>query len=423
MPLRGLLFILLQRLLQQEEGAADIVLVQHIREADLIAPHSGRRVEARGRRHHQRLPRLAFRRLLVLPAEVREAPGAEIFGVFHRQLGDGVERAHRHRRIAAFDLVDPVDQGFPPLDVFVIDLPGVRLGPFDRGLRDELADQRRREPRLAELHHGLPDLPVLRDQRADADAALGVALRHGVDQDRVLLDSLQVHRGDVRRTRVDEFAVHLVGEEVQGVFLHEVPDPVHLLLGVQVARRVVGVADQDRLRALVDQFLEFLDLRQAEALLDRRHDRADHGARGHGERHVVGVRRLRDDDFVARVQAAQEGEEYRLAAAARDDDFVRREFDLVAVIVADQRLPQRAVALRRAVFQRLAVDVLQHVQRLLRRRQVRLTDVQLVDLDPALLRRIRQRRQLPDRRQRHLHPPLRNLQFVFTHIAFVLFLF
>ena len=226
-----------------------------------------------------------------------------------------------------------------------------------------------------------------------------------------------MHGRYVRRARVDELAVHLVGEEVQVVFLHEIPDPVHLLLRVQVAGRVVGIADEDGLCALVDQFLELLHLRQAEALVDGGRHRPDHGAGGDREGHVVGIRRFRDDDLVARVQAAQEREQHGLAAAAGDDDLIGPELDLVPVVVPHQRLPQRPISLRRAVFQGVTVDVLEHVQRLLRRRQVRLADVEPIDLHPPVLRRIRQRRQLPDRRLRHLHAAHRNLQ-ILRHPSF-----
>ena len=388
------------------------MLIENIRKPNLVQAHAGRRVEARGGGHHDGLARAAGRGLFVLPREFAKAPGAEVFGVVDRELGDRVERAHRHGSIAPGNPVHAVNQALTALDVFVIDLAGVLLGALDGGLGDDLADERGRQTSLAELHHRLPHAGVLRDERADADAALGIPLGHRVDEHDILLDPLQVHRGNIRRTRVDELAINLVGEQVKVIFLDQIPDPVHLLLGVQIPRGIVGIADEDGLRALVDQFLELLHLGQAEALLDGRDHGADHRARGDRERHVVRVRGLRDDDLVARIQAAQEGEKDRLAAAGGDDDVVGRELDLVAVIVLHKCLSQRPIPLRRAILERGPVDMLERLQRLRRRRQVRLADVQLVDLHPPVLGRIRQRRQLPDRRSRHLHPPLRNAKFV-----------
>ena len=225
-----------------------------------------------------------------------------------------------------------------------------------------------------------------------------------------------MHRGDVRRARVDEFAVHLVAEEEEVVLLHQVADLVHLVLGIEVARRVVGIADEDGLRALVDEFLELLHLGQAETLVDGGRDGPDHRAGGDREGHIVGVRRLRDDDLVARIEAAHECEQHRLGAARGDDDLVRGELDLVALIVVHERLAQRAEALRRAVFQHLAVYVLEHVERLLRRRQVGLADVQAVDLHSPLLGGVRQRGEHTDGRCRHLQAAVRYPKFIW-HIA------
>ena len=46
------------------------------------------------------------------------------------------------------------------------------------------------------------------------------------------------------------------------MFLHQVPDLVHLSAGVEVAGGVVGVANQDRARAIVDEFFKLFDFRQ-----------------------------------------------------------------------------------------------------------------------------------------------------------------
>ena len=388
------------------------MLIQHVRQPHLIHSHAGRRIEAGGGGHHDGFARAAGGGLFVLPAEVAEAPGAEVFGVVDGELGDRVEGAHRHGGVAAGDAVDAVDQALTALDILVVDLAGVLFRALDGGFGDDLADERRRQARLAELHYRFAHALVLRDEGADTDAALGIPLGHGVDEHDILLDSLQVHGGDIGRTGIDELAVNLVREQIQVVFLDQVADPVHFPLGVQIARGIVGVADEDSLRPFVNQFLELLDLGQAEAFLDGRDDRADHRSRGDGEGHIVRVRRLRDDDFVARIQAAQESEKDRLATAGGDDDIIGRELDLVAVVVLHKCLTQRAIALRRAILQRGPVDMLERLQRLRRRGQVRLADVQLVDLHAPVLGGVRQGRQLPDRRSRHIHSSFRNEEFV-----------
>ena len=144
-------------------------------------------------------------------------------------------------------------------------------------------------------------------------------------------------------------------------------------------------------------------------LVDRNfhHDLLHLGGGADGELGDVGVVG-EDDGEVAGAEA--EGDGGRSFSAPRGRMHGQ-------VIVVHQRLPQRPIPLGRAVFQGFTVDVLKHVQRFLRRRKIRLADVEPIDLHPPILRRIRQRRQLPDRRLRHLHAAHRYLQ-ILRHPSF-----
>ena len=204
-------------------------------------------------------------------------------------------------------------------------------------------------------------------------------------------------RRNIRRSRIYELSVNLVREEEQIVLLHHVADAVHLLARIEVTRRVVRVADQYTARTLVYQLLELLDLRQGKALLYRRRDGTDDSARRNGKSHVVGIGRLGNDDLVAGVQARHEGEQHRLRTARSDYDVVGRKFYLVLVVVPHKFLAQRSVTVARAVLQHLAVDITQSVETLLRRRQVGLAYIEVVNLYAATFGGIGQRYQLADR--------------------------
>ena len=281
---------------------------------------------------------------------------------------------------------------------------------IDRRLGDDLPHERRRQPRLAELHHGVVQRTVLGDERPDADAALRVAFRHRVDQHHVLLDPLQMAGRDIGRPRIDEFAVDFVRKEKKVVALHQIADLHHLAARIEVPRRVVGVADQDAARAVVDKLLELLDRRQREAVLDRGGDRPDHGAGRYGESHVVGVGRFGYDDLVARIEARHEGEKHRFGASRRDDDVVGRQADLVLGVILDQLFAQRPVAVAGAVFQHGAVYLLQGVQPHLRRGQIGLADVEMIDLHAAGLGGLGQRKEFSNRRLGHFTGPKGNLR-------------
>ena len=135
-------------------------------------------------------------------------------------------------------------------------------------------------------------------------------------------------------------------------------------------------------------------------------DGADDRPGRDGEGHVVGVGRFGNDDLVTGVEARHEGEEHRLGAPGRDDDLVGRELDLVLLVVRHELFAQRAVAVAGAVFEHLAVDVLQGLESHLGGRQVGLSDVQVVDFRTACRGGFGQRHEFADGRGRHLHGPL-----------------
>ena len=208
--------------------------------------------------------------------------------------------------------------------------------------------------------------------------------------------------GDIGRPRVDVFAVHLIGEEVQVVFLHQVAYLLHLAPRIEIARRVVRVADHDGACAVVDEFLEFLHLRQREALLNGGGYRADFRSSRDGEGHVVGVSRFGHDDFIARIEARQEGEEHRLGTARGDDDVIGRHVDVVLGIVPHQFLPVAEVALGGGVFENRPADLLQRVQSHLWCGQVGLSDVEVEDPRAPFLCCCGEWSEFPDGRLGHL---------------------
>ena len=152
---------------------------------------------------------------------------------------------------------------------------------------------------------------------------------------------------DIGRSCVDIFAVHLIGEEIQVVFLDQITDLVHLAAGIEITCRVVRVADHDGTGALVDQLLELLHLRQRETFLDGGGDGTNLGTRRDGEGHIVGICRLWHDDLITWVQTRKEGEEYRLTSSRGDDDVISSDIDIVLGVVVYQFLAVALIALRR----------------------------------------------------------------------------
>ena len=90
----------------------------------------------------------------------------------------------------------------------------------------------------------------------------------------------------------------------------------------------------------------------------------------------------------------------RLRTARCDDDIFRREFKPEGFVITDQLVPVRSVAFARAVFENLAVDVLECFQTDFGRFEVGLTDVEVLNFDSSGFGLIGIRHELADRRGR-----------------------
>ena len=190
---------------------------------------------------------------------------------------------------------------------------------------------------------------------------------------------------NVRRTCVDKLAIHLIREQIKVIFLHQIADLIHLLAGIQIAGRVVRITDKYSLRALSDQLLELLHRRKGKTGLDGRRNGLDHSTRRHSKGHIIGICRLRDDDFITRIQARKKCKKHRLRTTRSHNDVIRRKFDAILRIILCKLLAKTQKSLTRAVLQHLAVHMTHSIQSRLRSRKVRLTDIQMIHLDAACL--------------------------------------
>ena len=155
---------------------------------------------------------------------------------------------------------------------------------------------------------------------------------------------------NVWRASVAKFAVNLVGKEVEIVFFYQIANLVHLLARVEVARRIIGIADENAFGFGRYQFFELRHRRQRKTLLDGRNNGFHHGTRSNGKRRVVGVGRLWHNDFVAGVEATHKRKLHRLRAASRYDDIIDADIDIEAAVVVQHLHAQTFEAVAGAVF-------------------------------------------------------------------------
>ena len=99
------------------------------------------------------------------------------------------------------------------------------------------------------------------------------------------------------------------------MLLHDVPYLIHLAAGVKITGRIIRIADEDGLRPVRDEFLEFLDRRKGETGLDRRRNRLDNRTCRNSKSHIIGISRFRNNDLVTRVQTSKKCEKNSLRTA------------------------------------------------------------------------------------------------------------
>ena len=141
---------------------------------------------------------------------------------------------------------------------------------------------------------------------------------------------------DIWRTGINVFTIHLIGEEIQVIFLYKVTNLVHFTTGIEITGRIVRITDQDGLGAFIDQLLELFHFRKGETFFDGSGNGTDYRTRRDGKGHIVGIGRFRHDDFIPRVQATQESEQHRFRTTGSDDDVVGIQIDVVFLVITHQ---------------------------------------------------------------------------------------
>ena len=156
----------LEGFLKHFQGACQVLSLENVRHPHLIGSQFLVGIESGSRRHHHGFPdefRLLFFGTrneasetysaiffrffpVLLPAEIRQAPSAEILCVLHRQACHRVEGAFWKRRVNPGYLVEAFDEEVASGLVFIETFLGIELGPFDGCLRGNLSEEWRAEP-------------------------------------------------------------------------------------------------------------------------------------------------------------------------------------------------------------------------------------------------------------------------------------
>ena len=326
---------------------------------------------------------------------------AEAVGIVDGQTGHRIERAFGIGAETARHLVDGFHHNVATVGIFGQHFGKIRGRRIDRRFGKNLTVGGRRQTRLGKLHGRGIHVFVVRDKGPDAATASGITLRYRIEQHHVVFNTFKVHNGEIRFAVIAKFAIHLIGEQKQIVFLYNLGQGFQLGFGVEITRGVVGIANQDGLGFGRNHLLKFFDGRQGKAVFDF----GDDGARNHPGRNgkpvVVGVERLGNDHFVAGVHAGHKGKENAFRTAVGNENFVFGDMNVVFLVVFHQTFAQREIAGRVAVFHQGQFVIAHRVERHVGRNDVGLTDIEVMNFDAAFFGRIGKRHQLPNGGSRH----------------------
>ena len=319
---------------------------------------------------------------MVVPLVQQEV--LQLLGVVHRQGGHGIEGALGALADDAGDLGELVHHRVAADVVFITDggeIAGVHVVEGGGG---DLVQSGHAEAGLAVFHNVVQQLMVAADDAAHPGAAGAEPLGDGVDEDDVLRHVVKPAHGLQGLAGIDELTVRLVADDEQIMLPGDVGDEPHLLRRQHGAGGVAGVGEHDGAGAGGDLPLDAVTVGVEVTLLRVGGDGVDGraGEAGHGV--VVGIVGLGDENLVAVVQNGGEHHQQRFAAAGGDIDFIAAVVDAQVVVIPLDGGNQLRHAGGGGVGQGGGAETLHRVEKGGRRDDVRLADVQMIQLDAPL---------------------------------------
>ena len=305
----------------------------------------------------------------------------QLFRVVHRQRGHHIEGTLGMAELDAGELLQRLHHRIPAAAVLLPDGVVIRLGRGAvHGGSAHLVQCGSAQPTLADLHGLFHQLLIAGNEGTHPSTAGGEPLGHGVNDGHILGGILKLqHRAELLPA-VYDLPVYLVADEQQVVLLGNVRQKTHLLRAQYHTGGVAGVGDHDRPGVLVDQRLDLFPGGVAIALLRLGGNGADHTAGNTHKSGVIGIEGLGEQNLIALVQDAGEYDLQRLAAAVGRHDVIAGNGEPQVDIVVPHCLQIHLHAGRRSVGQYGLAEVPDGVKEGLWRLNVRLADIQVIDL-------------------------------------------
>ena len=202
---------------------------------------------------------------------------------------------------------------------------------------------------------------------------------------------------DIRRTCINEFTVNLIREQEQIVLLYQITNLIHFSSRIQITGRVIRITYQNTFGPFVYQLFKLLNLRKGETFFDCSRYGTNNCSCRNSKRHIIGIRRFWYNDFITRIQTAQKSKQYSFRTSCCNNDIIRIQMNGIFLIIPNELFPITTIALTGTILKYCAVDMSNRIKGGSRSRQIRLTDIQMIDMDSSLFCILCQRSQLSDR--------------------------
>ena len=375
---------------QHIHGPLQVLLLQNVSNTDFIDALTGGFIErSTGSKHDG----------ITMVVKLLQQPALELIRIVNRQTGHDIERAHGFLHHNTGNLPQLIYNGVTALPVFLLACPEEFVVHTVQSSSTDLVHGGNSQTGLAELQQSCLELLVAGHHTANTGTTGREPLGDGVDDNQVLIDvPIMGHGGNTKLVIIAEFPVHFVTDQEQIVLLGNVCNHPHFLLVQHNTGGIAGVGDHNGAGIGRNQTLDALAVCIAVSFPGVGGQRTDNTTRRMNEGGIVGIVRLGNDDLSIGIQNGQAGKQQRLRTAGGNEDVIVLQVHVQLLVVILNSFDHHGHTGRCLIFQSAVCKLVHGLIKSRRRGQVRLTNVQMVDLFTLFLGSHGQRVELSHRR-------------------------
>ena len=179
---------------------------------------------------------------------------------------------------------------------------------------------------------------------------------------------------------VYKLTVHFVCNQKQVVSQNQLLKLKQLLPGIYITGRIIGIANKDPLRFGTNHLPKFRDGWQLKSVLNGGSDGLNDDIICDGKRLIIGVKRLRNDHLITRIETNHEGKGDRLRSSRRDQYLGGIHLQVPVAVILSKLFAVSIISEGVSVRDQIEIKIPDPFDGVLWSFDVRLTNVQVVNL-------------------------------------------